>query len=155
MSRTLCRGQRHSIQDSWRWNQPLSRDIFAMSVGWVLLLKVGRLETWLHDAFSPQLTERTERKAVGPRNDDTFHEGCSSECIRERILSMCPVDGSSFTGRMTTAINRSISRTTLTMPPVSGSVPVRVGRVVIAIYCLSWVASRWLFCIRNLLDDLF
>lgn len=35
-------------------------------------------------AFSPQLTERTGPEATGPRNDDTFHEGCS-EGIRERV----------------------------------------------------------------------
>lgn len=40
-------------------------------------------------AFSPQLTERTGPEATGPRNDDTFREGCSVG-IRERVERRAP-----------------------------------------------------------------
>ena len=56
-------------------------------------------------AFSPQLTERTGPEATGPRNDDTFHEGCS-EGIRGKGSTQ-PVDSSSFIRRRTDQSNDS------------------------------------------------
>jgi len=67
---------------------PIAR--YFCDVGWIDPAAgggaVGNVIT--RRAFSPQLTERTEPKAAGPRNDDTFHEGCSGRRIRERT----PVD---------------------------------------------------------------
>lgn len=40
-------------------------------------------------AFSPQLTERTGPEAAGPRNDDTFHEGCSVSAKRVPVDASC------------------------------------------------------------------
>lgn len=58
-------------------------------------------------AFSPQLTERTGPEAAGPRNDDTFHEGCNVSA--KGSPSTRPVDGSFVYYRdRPTTIDRSI-----------------------------------------------
>lgn len=59
-------------------------------------------------AFSPQLTERTGPEVAGPRNDDTFHEGCSVSA-KGSSPSTRPVGGSRFAGRRA-GRRRSIDR---------------------------------------------
>jgi len=88
-------------------------------------------------AFSPQLTERTGPEAAGPRNDDTFHEGCSVSA--KGSSSTRPVDGSWFAARPADD-DRSIdfiADTALTTSQSPALFPARVGRTAIAIYCLS------------------
>lgn len=96
---------------------------------------VENVITW--GAFSPQLTERTGPEAAGPRNDDTFHEGCSVSA--KGSSSTRPVDGSWLAARPTDD-DRSIdfiADTALTTSQSPALFPARVGRTAIAIYCLS------------------
>lgn len=108
-------------------------------------------------AFSPQLTERTEPKAAEPRNDDTFHEGCSNGRIRERI----PVDVScrrEFVYRPSDDGDQSIDFADNVDYAASLRLCFRrvLGRAAIAIYCLSRATSHaGCFGARRSLGDLF